>query len=205
MKTTPLLPTWSPRIKPYRLRRLYESDAAGLLDPELLDDVGWGLHARCQSFIEAGEARRGRIRCPACRNVIETVFSSRGKVSCEACGWQCPRRDYLNTIRGQQLDGGPEVLALFQGFYEAFPQAKEPAEKMLLIDQLIHGFHHYLTSGRTRRPVAVNLIDGPLEFVIDFLDGLTFGPNSTPGVEQNHTVWQARVKTPPSKKGKKEV
>jgi hypothetical protein len=35
-----LLPTWALRVKPYLIRRLYESDAQGMLDSDLLEEVG---------------------------------------------------------------------------------------------------------------------------------------------------------------------
>ena len=62
-----LLPTWSPRVKQRLVRRLYESDAQGLIDEELLDEVGWGLYSRCKDFIEANAAVNGRAECPGRR------------------------------------------------------------------------------------------------------------------------------------------
>jgi hypothetical protein len=193
MGKTVILPTWAPRVKPHLVRRLYGNDAQGICDEELLDDVGWKLHARCQSFIEAMQAVQGQAHCPVCRAVIAHHFNSREVLLCPACGWECAWREYYQTIRNQQLNGGPEVVALFQAFLDGFPNADNPREKMLLIDGLIHGFHHYLTSGRTRRPVGINLIDGSLEFVIQFLDQLTFGPDSTPGLLEQKLEWQAKI------------
>ena len=69
MKKEYILPTWAPRLKPYLIRRVYEGDAQGLLDSELLDKVGWALYARCESFLLAHEARNGRARCPVCGDV----------------------------------------------------------------------------------------------------------------------------------------
>jgi len=59
---------------------------------------------------------------------------------------------------------------------------------MLLIDQLIHGYHWDLKHSPTR-PVAVNLIEGRLCEVIDFLDSLSYGKRSTPGVKENRDEW----------------
>jgi hypothetical protein len=192
MKQTYFLPTWAPRIKPYRIRQLYESDALGLPDPTLLDDVGWALHSRCESFLQANAARQGQVICPSCGSILLRDQDPYCDLRC-SCGWVCPPRVYFDSIRNQQLDGGPEVQALFQQYVDQFPKAKEPDEKMLLVDNLIHGFHHFLKSGRTRRPVAVNLIDGHLDFVIDFLDRLSYGPESTPGLSETHTAWREKV------------
>jgi hypothetical protein len=193
METPVILPTWAPRVKPYLLRRLYESDAKGLCDDELLDEVGWKLYVRCGSFIEAMQATQGRARCPVCQALISHTFKAKEILLCPACGWQCAWKIFYKTIQNQQLNGGPEVVALFQNFLDKFPQAGDYHEKMLLIDGLIHGFHHYLSSGRTRRPAGINLIDGSLEFVTRFLDELTYGPASTTGLQQNHLEWQNKV------------
>ena len=181
MMTETRLPTWAPRLKAYLIRRLYEKDAAGIQDDELLEQVGWALHARCQSFVWAMEATQGRAHCPACSQVVVHHLKSQETLHCSGCGWECTWRDYWKTIRNQQLNGGPEVVAIFQDFVEQFPRAQAYPEKMILVDQLIHSFHHYLRSGRTRRPVAVNLLDGSLEFVLNFLDELSYRPGSASG------------------------
>lgn len=183
-------PRWAPRLKPYLIRRLYEQDAQGRVDDELLDQVGWALHARCDSFVIANRAMQGWARCAACQRDFQQPYVLKTELVCPVCGWRCPWRDYLNSIKGQQLNGGPEVVALFQEYLQDFPLAQTSTQKMILIDRLIHGFHHYLTSKRTRRPVAVNLLDGNLDFVIDFLNRLTFGPDSAPGVAESQAQWR---------------
>lgn len=47
------------RIRKGLVRRVYETDAKGLYDKELIDEVGCGLPARCESFITANRARAG--------------------------------------------------------------------------------------------------------------------------------------------------
>ena len=54
-----LLPQWAPRVPKSKIKRLYELDAKGIYDDELLDDVGYALFARCQSFITACQATSG--------------------------------------------------------------------------------------------------------------------------------------------------
>jgi hypothetical protein len=44
------------------MRRLYESDASGLLDEQLLDDVGFGIFARCSDVLKLYEAQNGRVK-----------------------------------------------------------------------------------------------------------------------------------------------
>ena len=61
---------WSPRIPLLKIRRLYERDAQGVPDEELLDDVGQGLFFRCRDMLGIYEARRGRVACRNCGNLI---------------------------------------------------------------------------------------------------------------------------------------
>jgi hypothetical protein len=42
---------WSPRPRKDKLRRLYEQDALGIADEELLEEVGWCLHMRCRDIL----------------------------------------------------------------------------------------------------------------------------------------------------------
>ena len=59
---------------------------------------------------------------------------------------------------------------------------------MFYIDKLLHGFHWSVRYGPTR-PVAINLIEGRLRDVIQFLDTLSYGPGNTPGIIQNQAAW----------------
>jgi ribosomal protein L37AE/L43A len=189
---SPSLPEWAPRVRQSLIRRLYETDALGIYDNELLDEVGWGLAARCDSFITAVEAARGRVKCPACG---QTVMHHAGKdevLHCAACGWEMPWQVYFKTFQHKQLSGAEAVLALFQEFVTQFPVASESRQKMLLIDRLIHGFHYYMEFGPTRA-VGVNLIGGNYHEVVDFLDRLTYGEGSTPGTRQARLEWRETI------------
>ena len=64
---------------------------------------------------------------------------------------------------------------------------------MLLIDQLLHGFHWYYKTGKPTRPVAINLIEGRLREVIAFLDRLTYGDKSTPELLESKAAWNENV------------
>jgi DNA-directed RNA polymerase subunit RPC12/RpoP len=86
---------WARRVSREKIRRLYELDAQGILDEELLDDVGFTLLLRCRDIITIDEARSGRVKCPRCasqrkRTIIERV-SQKGDVRdemivCPECG-----------------------------------------------------------------------------------------------------------------------
>jgi hypothetical protein len=64
----------APKVRPERIRRLYERDALGLVDDELIDDVGLALHARCRSIVLVDE---GLVRCPRRATVFEACRTNR--------------------------------------------------------------------------------------------------------------------------------
>jgi len=183
-----ILPQWAPRISQTKIRRLYELDALGIHDEELIDDVGYTLRARCRSFLEANEAVHGRVTCPVCGRGVPHTGDKAKVLHCEQCGWELTWGEYFETIQHRQLSGAEPVLELFRAFVRHFPSARTPQEKMVLIDQLVHGFHWSLEHDPTR-PVAVNLIQGRLGEVIAFLDSLSYGEESTPGTKEQREEW----------------
>lgn len=197
------IPTWSPRVSKGKIRRLYETDANGIYDEELLDDVGYALLARCESFITANEARAGQLPCPQCDRPVRQQEMLR----CE-CGWELPWADYFKTIQHKQLSGAEPVLRQFRDFVRAFPTAQTPQEKMILIDRLIHGFHWYAKTGKPTRPVAVNLIEGRLRDVVAFLERLTYSEKGTPGMRETRSQWDRNIEVNrdwyPSRREKKD-
>jgi hypothetical protein len=186
------LPQWAPRVPQRAIQRLYESDAQGIYDEELIDEVAWALYARCRSFIQAVEAVRGRAPCPVCGAVVEH-HAGRDEVLRCACGWALPWTEYFRTIQHKQLSGAEPVLALFGGYMEQLATAEGPRQKMLLIDQLIHGFHYFLAQSETTRPTGVNLIEGNMHEVIAFLHRLSYGEGSTPGMRETHATWREQI------------
>ena len=190
------LPTWVPRVPRRKIQRLYESDAMGIHDDELIDDVGYSLLSRCEAFITANEARAGRAPCPRCARIIQHTARRGDVLQCPECGWELPWTDYFKTIQHKQLSGAEAVLQLFRSFVSAFPVAPSSREKMIRIDQLIHGFHWYSRDDGTRgptRPVAVNLIEGRLNEVVAFLDSLSYGEQSSPGAREVYAKWNRNI------------
>ena len=43
--------------------------------------------------------------------------------------------------------------------------------------------------------MAINLIEGRLGDVMDFLDSLTYGEMSTPGTQENKAEWDINIQT----------
>jgi fructosamine-3-kinase len=189
---------WGRRVPKWKLRRLYELDAQGLLDEELLDDVGFTLLARCRDILKVKDAQLGRVHCARCdRQGAMTLIErpqTRGDprdvvLTCPVCGWQITWGDYHLSFKRQQLNPGGAVDS-FQRFIQTYLQAATPQTKMLAIDRLIHEFDSSYASlpDQPTRPVGVNLIEGKLEDVIAFLNALTFG-----GDPEAQTRWQQKL------------
>jgi hypothetical protein len=52
---------WAQRVSPAKIRQVYNLDAQGIMDEELIDDVAYAFYARCESILTVTEASMGRI------------------------------------------------------------------------------------------------------------------------------------------------
>lgn len=182
------IPEWAPRVSKTSIRRLYILDARGIQDDELIDEVGFALWSRCRSVVAASRAVQGKAACPQCEHIVAYHGQKEEILRCQKCGWSLSWGAYFETIQKKQLSGTEPVLELFDGDMHAFRKAHTYQEKMVEIDRLIHGFHWHHQYGATR-PVAVNLIEGRLSGVIEFLDHLSAGNHSTPGIRKRREEW----------------
>jgi hypothetical protein len=180
---------WAAKVAQWKIRRLYETDARGILDAERIDEVGWALWDRCDSILTVTAAHYGHVRCPGCGGDIEREQqqSADERVICGTCNWQIAWAIYHQSYRGKQLFGA-NAVDVFKVYHEAFPLAQAASAKMLLIDQLIHAFH--ISLAEIGRPVAANLIEGSLREVIQFLDALTHNGASAAGVGDSRAAWR---------------
>ena len=64
---------WAPRVRLHKVRALYLSNARGIYDDELIDDVGIALLLRCESILEFTEALEGRVKCKRCASDTLTL------------------------------------------------------------------------------------------------------------------------------------
>jgi hypothetical protein len=194
MTNEPIKIVWAPKVNRAKIQHLYASDAQGMIDEELLAEVGWALWSRCDSILTVTAAHYGRLNCPSCRSLIEHpgIWSDEDQILCAACGWQMPWAAYHQTYRGKQLFGANAVES-FETYHKAFPQALETNQKMLLVDQLIHAFHFGLTE--IGRPAGANLIQGTLKEVIQFLDALTNNGSSAAGLADSRDQWRRTLES----------
>lgn len=185
---------WAPRVQPHKLRRLYELDAQGILDEELLDDVGYALYSRCQSILHVSSAMLGNVHCPRCDTIIRRQGNDPSELlHCPTCDWETVWAAYHNTYCTQELGAGG-AWEMFQAFVEQWAVVRTPRAKMLLIDQLIHRWHWQTQRQRPKfglgRPTGVNLIEGNKQQVLALLDTLTYGAASTPGTAATKAAWR---------------
>jgi hypothetical protein len=183
---------WAPRVNPIKIRRLYETDARGIVDEELIEDVGFGLYSRCHSILLVTEAHAGRVHCPRCDTIISHRGDRNALLQCGQCAWRVRWGDYFKTYQDKHLHGGG-ALPAFQSYIDEFTRARTPQERMLAIDRLIHVFHCELVRDPVRS-VGVNLIYGKnTREVTEFLNTLTYGEATTPELKETKAAWDRKL------------
>ncbi|HEY3078888.1 MAG TPA: hypothetical protein VGM69_03180 [Chloroflexota bacterium] len=186
---------WAPRVNPTAIRRLYETDARGIVDEEQIDGVGFGLYARCRSILRATEAHRGRIVCPRCGELIlrpTGAWERDQLVACRPCGWRVRWGDYLQTYQHKHLVGGG-ALPFHEEFVAGFERARTPQEKMLAIDRLIHAFHWELVSNPGRSAARELIYARNNTELLTFLNTLAYGDKGTPGLQATKAHWDDKL------------
>ncbi len=190
-------PVWNPRVSRHLIWRLYHSDATGIRDEDLVNEVGIALLLRVESCLTVSEAQRGRVKCPECGTVVERTMRPSGQgeadmVICPRCDWQLPWSEYRKTFHNKHL-GCAGMLVPCQEFAREYPKARTYPEKMVLIDTLIHRFHWQM-EGHAAQPGAATIIGGDMSEVADFLDELAYSQQSSPGLAERRDEWREVAK-----------
>ena len=184
---------WAPRVSQGKIWQLYQTDARGLVDEELIDEVGFALYSRAQSILLIGEAK---VECPRCREVfvVGREHQDEDVITCPTaeCSWQLTFLQYRQSWHRQHLIG-MNANSDLERFVESFPRAQQPQEKMVLIDQLIHAFHVKLKEREPLKSAAPNLIEGKGPKVVAFLDRLAYGDGSALEVIETRDRWRKRL------------
>ncbi len=166
---------WAGKISRRDIQRLYDSEARGLLDEDLLNQVLFGIHARVLDMFEVRQAQKtGRVTCRSCGAPVPQPYRmgryhKASQLHCPACGWQTTCGDFYASYTGKDMLPGSRT-DLFQDFLARFPTAQSAREKMLLLDWLIHAFH--IQSGVAGRMVAQNVIQGSRAQLTELLNQL---------------------------------
>jgi hypothetical protein len=197
---------WSPRVSLAKIRALYVNEANGSIDDDLIEEVGFGLLARCQSIFEFTEAlENGNVRCKRCAKRGQTTILHRNMnkpsalLHCPVCGWQVRWRVYKAESENAdgQLTAG-HAGAAFARYVAVYPQCRTREEKILAIDRLIHEFHWILVRedqpAKANKPAGVNLLRGNTTQVFNLLNELTYGDNTPPELLEGKTWWREQQK-----------
>lgn len=167
---------WAPKLRPDKLVRLYEDDAAGMLDEDLLEDVAWTLYFRVRDVVRVSNSR---VVCPRC--TTEFAVRWRGEdpqtaSTCPTCGWATTAKEYHRSWEHQDLNGHSDE---FSHYLAHFPEARSSQQRMLLIDRLVHALHVAAVEGSAANFAARNFLEGSRPRIAALLDRLAYGPAST--------------------------
>lgn len=166
---------WCKKVSRNSLLKLYRSDAKGIIDQELLDDVGYSFFARCKQAQDTRTClQNGQLICHQCGAVLMPT-SYTGIVFC-SCGYGYTYREYRRSFHANNMPAG-RATPIFDSFTMKWPGCKDSNDKMLLIDWLIHECHVSLMSGLEGRSVCVNLIEGTKQQISDLITKLAYGNN----------------------------
>ena len=159
---------WAPRLRPALLKRLYDADARGLRDEDLCEEVGSTLFERCRTF---ERVRKHQVECPACRTVFPVAASGESPCPAEDCAWNTNDADYRESVRNHYAHTGRAIDA-FRSYHRRWPSARSYADRIVLIDTLIHSFHIDERTNTSTKSVASKLLEGNKKEVVAFLDAL---------------------------------
>ena len=140
--------------------------------------AGGEHHEFSRDTIEFPRYRKGRFRQRTANQEI---------LRCTECGWELPWTEYHRSCRKKNM-ASLGLIEIFREFSREYPKARTYREKMLTIDRLIHRYHWEL-EGEAGGPAAVNLIGGTRAQIIAFLNKLTYGDESTPGLQLHKEAW----------------
>ena len=177
---------WAPKVPQFKIRRLYDNDAQGILDRTLIDEVGYALYARCESVWIVTERR-----CPQCTARCARSEDEEPILSCPNCGWSTTWKAYKRSYKSKRIHGG-RAYAFFLTFMDEWLRARGPREKMLAIDRVIHALHESANQVWTL-PASVNLIEGSFEEVIAFLDDLAYGDTTDARMRARKEQWRRKM------------
>lgn len=181
--------SWTPKVEPWKLRRVYESYAKGIVDEEAIDGLGCALYARCRDIWCVTETR-----CQHCRGRLgREVIGGYACYRCVSCGWAIRKRRYKSSYKGKRLIGGSAYPA-FLVFLREFESAKTAHAKMLAIDRLVHAFHGDYTGPRSRlrRTACVSVFKGTGEELKALLDDLAYGDTIDREMAKNRETWRRK-------------
>lgn len=188
-RTVTAAPRWAGRVEKRKIGQLYEDDAKGMHDPELINDVAFTLLARCESMLAVEAARNGRATCPGCEAIAEHEAKKGGILECRNCGWTGSWNGYRASMDGLHLIA-PGLQPFCREYVRRLPEANSTKEKMYWIDWLVHRCHWEGTA-LPGQPGAVCLIRGRAHDVNELLASLTAGTHRAGRADDLGRYWSA--------------
>ena len=98
----------TPRLKPWRVRQLYQCIRRGIFDEDKLMHIGWSLYTRGEAVLMFGQALRGQVPCPQCDQIVyrrnfyrerPSAQPSASQFSCPICGEKVTWHDCRDALR----------------------------------------------------------------------------------------------------------
>jgi len=166
---------WAPRLRTDHLIALYESNASGVLDPDLVDKVGWRLWERLCDVIRVSD---GKVRCPVCRCEFQVRIPGEEPdtvKTCPGCGWRVTAGEWHKSWEHQGLNGKCEE---FEHFVRSYPRAATASQRMILIDAAVHALHVSARLDLFGNFAARNFLEGSRPKIVALLEELADGPGS---------------------------
>ena len=161
---------WAAKIQPGILKKFYAMHKSGVVDNELIDDVGLRLYRRCDAILMVAQ---GAFYCPDCANKISVDLDAcRNQESCcNNCGFVCTAAEFHESYRRRELLQD-DAYAYFGKYCSEYMNCTHD-EKIIMIDTLIHLFYVESKTGAINRAIGNNLIEGSLKQVVALLHELS--------------------------------
>ncbi|MEE4194648.1 MAG: hypothetical protein V2J07_05555 [Anaerolineae bacterium] len=188
---SPVAPPWAARIPKESIARIYENDADGLYDEQLINQVAFMLLMRCESMVIAEDARNGRALCPVCGRLINHDAQKGTQLICPYCSWVGSWDAYRASMDGLHLIA-PGLIPFLIEYSKHMTDQLSLKEKVFWIDWLIHRVHWEGTA-LPGQPGAVSLLRGRASDVNEFLRQLNAGTHHESEVELSN-LWSEEQK-----------
>jgi hypothetical protein len=180
---------WTPRLPQAVIVQLYAQDAQGIIDEALIARVGATLNARAESILLVS---RRQIRCPRCDVVFDLgdARQDEDQVCCPQpdCGWETTFRVCRNSWRRRHLFGG-SMLPTLEAYRVEYAAAETVQARLHLIDRLLHSFGRDPRTGEVRWPSVGHFVEGKSPKVVQLMESLACGKESTPGLGETKRQW----------------
>jgi hypothetical protein len=191
---------WAPRLRTDHLIALYESNASGVIDPDLVDEVGWRLWERLCDVIRV---TNGKVRCPVCQTEFQVRVPREEPdtiKTCPGCGWRVTPREWHKSWEHQGLNGNCEE---FEHFVRSYPAAATASQRMVLIDAAVHALHVSVRDDLPGNFAARNFLEGSRPKIVALLGELADGPGSAiaEGARQRWEAARKRYRGDPAAGG----